>query len=403
MLSSGHFRSMLALFLAIVLLLTTTPVVAEDISKLPLGSLGGVGRVQLRGVDISQEGTLFAGDHVRVGEKAFAKVGFVDGNRLTSSGTSDFIVRRGGQGVEIEFQRGNIGFMASKSPLSIKLGNYELLVKSGASGDVGFVGTDAVGVRVTSGSVTMRHLTSRKTFTVSGQDERLFSLVSDRVDTPIAQLASAVPLPIPAPASVPQAVPGARTTRGQWVAVLATVAGAATAIALLAMAGDDDDNSAAGRLAAQRALQNLSAVAANAQQVSAAATAIASTATQVAAAVNAANLSPAARATLLAQASQIQSAASGAASRVASLTGQVSALQTQIQNQDEGPTAQQQQQLNQLLAELRVARDQVNDGVNLLNSLLSQAQQQNVGGLPSNNTGQVGGPTITSASEPSKF
>ncbi len=49
---------------------------------LVLGSVSAVGSVSLRSVPVGQEGTLFGGDTVRVYANAYAKIGFVEGQKV---------------------------------------------------------------------------------------------------------------------------------------------------------------------------------------------------------------------------------------------------------------------------------------------------------------------------------
>jgi len=99
-------------------------------------------------------------------------------------------------------------------------------------------------------------------------------MASGNVTQPLAQLASTVPAAVPA-------LPQAQTTgltKGGWIAVLGTIAGAAAAIVVLTTRDDDTDHDAATRLAQVKAIQNLNAIATTAAATSTLATTVNTTA-----------------------------------------------------------------------------------------------------------------------------
>src|SRR5215831_20493896 len=97
------FRRLVAFGLVLTTTFITMPVSAADFSNVRpvLGSVTAVGSVYLRGVGISQEGTLFAGDSIRANEKGFAKVVLGSGSKLELAEKTDVTVNRDSQGVKI--------------------------------------------------------------------------------------------------------------------------------------------------------------------------------------------------------------------------------------------------------------------------------------------------------------
>src|SRR5215468_10366214 len=96
------------------------------------------------------------------------------------------------------------------------------------------------GVRVTSGKVTVRNLKTSESFVLTKGQEQLFGLQNGVHAKPLAEVASNMPLPIPAPgapapgAPAPQAPagktsnPGLAMDAGGWLAVIG--AGAITGV-----------------------------------------------------------------------------------------------------------------------------------------------------------------------------
>src|SRR5262245_64593269 len=83
MLSCGA-RRLVAVTLVLTTVVVTMPLSGADLSKTKsiIGSVSAVGPVQLRGIGISQEGTLFPGDSIRSGQKGYAKVILGTGSKI---------------------------------------------------------------------------------------------------------------------------------------------------------------------------------------------------------------------------------------------------------------------------------------------------------------------------------
>jgi len=351
-------------------------------------------------VNLPQEGTIFSGDELQVGTSGFAKVMLVDGHRLQLDAGTKVNIQKTDKAVIVQVRSGNLGFNAATNSqqLRIAIGPYEFVPAAGAAGNVAYVGKDTLGLRATKGNVSVQHA-SRPSFTVAQGQERIISF-DGQSSQPLAQLASIVPGPIPdaPPVPVPQGrgapapttTPAGRslTTTG-WVAILATIGGAAAAIAVLATRGNNEED-VNSKLQQQKLLQSAQAIAASAQAASTAATSAANVSGQ-AAAVNAL---PAATRT---QFTTLQGQASAQQQAIAATQATITNLVNQIQNTTDqnalpGLTAQlvtAQQTLNTQIAAL-------NGTINSINSLLNQ--NQGTTGVPPGNLPQAPSAPPVSAS-----
>jgi len=229
-------------------LVITTPVSAADFttSKSVIGSVSALGQVELRGVGITQEGTVFAGDRIRSGQKGYAKVLLGTTGQIELIGQTDVSVDRDAQGIKIAMNTGAVGFTA-KTPLRIDFMPFEITASDGAAGHVA-VRTGSAGIRAITGKVTVRNLKTSETFIVEKGQERLVGLQAP----PLAQVASRAPSPIPAP--VPAPAPRRQTPAGQtstggiamdtgaWIAVIGGGAVAGIAIWGLVTALNNNDD-----------------------------------------------------------------------------------------------------------------------------------------------------------------
>jgi len=356
------------------------------------------GAVDLRGVRISGDGTLFSGDRVNVGSGAYAKVALAAGARMEVDSGSDVTVTREADNIQVTMASGNVAFKGGgKAPIHVRVGTFEVTVPGTASGSVAYVGKNAFGVRVLTGSFSVRNTLTKKSFTVEKGVEQLVSLQTGATNQPLARLASSVPSAIPAlPQSGGQ---GNGLSKGGWLAVLGTVAGATAAVIVLTTRDDDTDEDAATRLAQVKAVQNLNAIAASAGSVSTAAASVTTTANAALVAITASNAPN--KAALQALANTAITQANSATAKIAILNPRVASLQNEIANQKGAPTSAQQTQINQLFADLESARLDVNNSISSLNSTLTQSQAAGVAGLPANpNLQPVQPPVLSSASSP---
>src|ERR1043165_2780432 len=90
LMSPRQSQTVLSLILVLVTIITTIPVSASELTgKGVIGSVTVVGAVELRGVRLSEEATLFLGDQLRVADKGYAKVTLVNGQKLEIGSDSD--------------------------------------------------------------------------------------------------------------------------------------------------------------------------------------------------------------------------------------------------------------------------------------------------------------------------
>jgi hypothetical protein len=390
----NHGLRSLAPVLAVLLVVYTMPLSAADgVSRATsIGQVSANGAVDLRGVRINGDGTLFSGDRMNVGSGAYAKVALGAGPKIEVGSGSDVTVTREADKVHVKMASGNVAFKGDgKSPIHLSVGSYEVTVPGNASGNVAYVGSNVFGVRVLTGSVSVRNMLTKQSFSVLKGSERLISLKTGDIQQPLAQLASTVPSAVPA---LPQTA-GTGLSRGGWIAVIGTIAGAAAAVIVLTTRNDDTDDDAATRLAQIRAIQNLNAIASTATATTTLAAAVNTTANSALTAINASTVAN--RAALQASANAVIAKANSATAKITSLNSRITALQNAITNQDGAPTAAQQTELNQLLADLESARIEANSALSDLLALLSQATASGVQNLPPPPSNQPVPPPVTAS------
>jgi hypothetical protein len=390
-----------ALLLTVLLVVYTMPLSAADgLSRATsIGQVSANGAVDLRGVRINGDGTLFSGDRMNVGAGAYAKVALASGPKIEVGSGSDVTVNREADATQVLMGSGNIAFKGDgKSAIHVRVGAYEVLVQGNASGNVAYIGKDAFGVRVLTGSVSVRNTLTKQSFSMEKGSERLISLQTGNVNQPFARLASSVPAAVPA---VPQNQ-GAGLSRGGWIAVIGTIAGAAAAVIVLTTRNDDTDDDAATRLAQVKAIQNLTAISTSAAAASTLAQNVNTQTNQALATITASSASAATKASLTASANAILARASAAITRVNTLNSQIATLQNTIANQEGPPTAAQLTQLNQFVADVNLAVNDANTALNDLKALITAALAAGISGtgIVQPTLTPVSGPVIASASVP---
>jgi len=402
---SCDFRRIVAVALVFTTTFITIPLSAADFSatRPVIGSVSAVGVVELRGIGISQEGTLFAGDSIRAHEKGYAKILLRTGSKIELNEKTDINISGDVQGMKIAMNSGLVGFTAH-TPLRIDVLPFEVTASDDASGNVAIMSSTSAGVRAISGKVMVRNLKTSESFVLIKGQERLLGL-HDGVHAPsLAELASNVPGPLPAP--VPQ-TPAGKTTgglamdTGAWLAVIggAAVAGLAIWGLLIALDNRDDNkklsakidnltntiNSGGGNSAALKNISNASNIASAVAQEQAQLALIASLAGQAQLALGgsaAANT-----------ASSISGQAVASQNRLNALASAISALEARLAS-GSGSAAD----VQALLQQEEVQRANANTLANQLNALL--AANINVNGVPRSTVGLVGPPVIASASVP---
>jgi len=396
MLNNSHgFRS-LALLLVVLLVVTTMPLSAADVSRAAsIGQVSANGAVDLRGVRISGDGTLFSGDRMNVGSGGYARVALGAGPRIEVGAGSDVTVTRESDKVQVTMASGNVAFKGDgKSPIHVRAGAYDVTVPGNASGNIAYVGKDVLGVRVLTGSVSVRNTVTKQSYSVAKGSERLISLQTGAVSETFAQLASAAPAAVPVP---PQA--GTGLSKGGWIAVLGTVAGATAAIIVLATRNDDTDDDAATRLAQVKAIQNLTTMSTSATATQTLAASVSTQANSALSIIASSSASTANKSSLTASANAVIAKANAAVAKIQTLSPQITTLQGTIANQGGAPTAAQQTQLTQLYNDLLAAITEANASLNDLKALATQGAALGVN-IPQPVQTAVAGPVFASASIP---
>ncbi len=242
---TSYLRKSVAVALALTLTFITMPVSGADLTTgKALGSVTAIGAVELRGVALSQEGTLFAGDSIRSLEKGFAKIALNGGNKIEMDQKAQVQVATDAQGARVLLAAGNIGFSAARgTPLRLAVQPFEI-VASDAGGNVAVQSSGIAGIRATKGKVTVRNTKTSESFVLLKGEERLLYTTTGRVAKSLGQVASAGPIPIPAPRQGPagQTGGGSALDTGAWLAIAAGAAVAGIAIAGLVIATNNDDD-----------------------------------------------------------------------------------------------------------------------------------------------------------------
>jgi hypothetical protein len=403
-------RETLSIVLMLAITFVTVPLLAKDLptASRMIGSVGAVGQVDLRGVTISGDGTLFSGDRIQVHKKGYAKVLVGAGSKVELFENSDVNIQQDSKEIKIAMNGGMVGFTAN-TPVRVNLASFEVTGKDNASANVAITSPTTAGVRAVSGDVTVRSLKTSESYRLTKGQTRLLSLKDGLSTTSIGEMASAAPGAVPAPA-----IPSAKTPKpakrglsldtGGWLALVGAVAGGAVAITALVIANDNGEEidalegkvdsltatNAANNAAVSAQLtliSNLSAIAntnAQLQSQMASTQALAGQAQLALSNVSAADAATASKISVDASASQV---------RLNSLASQISTLQAQLVR-GQGSSAQLTVLLQQEEAERAISNKLAAD----LNALL--LKNKNVNGVPQGTVGTVNPPTQASASIP---
>jgi hypothetical protein len=243
---SRDFRRMVAFALVLMTTLVTMPVSAADFTTpaAVLGSVTAVGPVQLRGLAISRDGTLFSGDRVRASDSGSAKIALTKGSKIALDSQAEVQVSGNASDTTILLAAGNIGFTSvSGNPLRVAVQPFEIIA-SDASGNVALMNSGVVGVRASSGKVMVRNTKTSESFVLPKGEERLLFTTNGKAAKPLADIASTAPVPLPsrAPQAPAGQTGGLAMDTGAWVAVIAGAAVAGVAITGLIIALNNKDN-----------------------------------------------------------------------------------------------------------------------------------------------------------------
>ena len=225
----------------------TIPVSAAELgAKDVLGSVTAFGSVELRGVAISREGTLFAGDRIRAHGDAYAKVSLTGGQSFELRGNTDLTVSEDGAMVQLAMASGTVTFSAAdRAPLRVDITPYRLMTETG-SGLVSVIGGQTVGVRVQSGSLQVKNTETQESFVLTEGQEKLLGRSNGVIADPISVIASNLPAPLPTNPSLPRPTPAPQASNlssSAWAAIVAAVAGGAAVATWAAVGRDKVDKS----------------------------------------------------------------------------------------------------------------------------------------------------------------
>jgi len=258
----------ISVVLALLTAIATTPVSAAELAE-PMGSVSAGGTVELRGVRISREGTLFAGDVIRSHAGGYAKISLSVGHQIELGANTVVTFDEGLSVVQLAMASGSIAFTAAGiSPLRIDIAPYELSMTDAGSGSVVLAGTETIGVRSTTGSLSVKNTETQELFVLSPGQVRQLGRTNGVVAPSLGDIASTIPGPIPtaplpsAPVPAPQA--GSALLGGAaWGALVAAIGGgAAVAGYLLGRQGTVDESELTAAQAATAAA-NVNLAAAN--------------------------------------------------------------------------------------------------------------------------------------------
>jgi hypothetical protein len=341
---------------------------------------------------------LFSGDRLSVAPGGYAKIALGSGPKVEVDGNSDVTVATEADAVNITMNSGNIAFSGNgQKPVRVRLRNFEITARGNTRGTVAFVGSEAFGVRVLEGTVSVRNTTSKQSFTVEKGIERLVSLSNS--NTPMALLASTSPAAIPAAPAMPQASsPGLKKAL-----IITSLIGSAAAIGVLMSKNDDSDTEAAQRLRRATADQSLSVISSTADAAESAASAVDSAASAASTAINAAatnaNFTQAEKNALVARANTLSSAAKASSTSILSLKAQLLNLQNLLSFADASNISQIEQQIQTVLGNVNVEVNKLNSLISQLNSLVDDARNEGLTNVPLPNIQPVQPATPASPSQ----
>jgi hypothetical protein len=371
-------HAVLSLILVLVTIIATTPpLVSESADRGVIGSVSVVGTVELLGVQLSQEATLFVGDQLRVADKGYAKITLVNGQKLEIGSDSDVTLSGRARKIELSVRSGNASFTSpGTTPLTVTVGTYEITSDHKVSGNVS-VGSNSFGVHILTGSAVVRNQKTKESYEVSEGQERLVSLDS------ATQNASGVPAPVP---PVPGS-PGSTSKTTKRGGILGLPGGLLGSIGILGGAGATAATIAATGGGQNPAQSGTAPATDTAQLAINAATQVANTAAAANIAIaNAQNVPPSTRATLTAQAQSIQSQAQGSVQQITNLLQQLQQASSQTQPVADGkvvrPRAQSQGQITTIVGNLNSEIMRLNSLISQLRDLLNRASSAGVQGLP---------------------
>lgn len=222
---------LLTLFVVVLMTFATTAhsvAAAERVAA--IGSVTAVGAVDLRGVPVTLDATIFAGDALRAGKNSAASLALASGFKVEVSAESEIIVDGSAAGADVALSEGSVAFSGSerspgdRSLLVVRVAPFEISMTGAGSGAVRVEGTDSVGVTAAEGALLVRNTESQESFVLTPGEERMLARWNPAPAGPLGEVASTAAGPIPAPRQDPPPVNGTGMSTAAWLAIVAGVA-----------------------------------------------------------------------------------------------------------------------------------------------------------------------------------
>jgi len=160
----------------IAVMLAVTVVASPQVGTKMIGYVSTAGQVELRGLKISGNGTLFSGDRVRVGEKGYAKVDVLgSGTKVELFENADVNIHQEGKEIRIAMNGGTVGFTA-KSSVRLDVASFEVIASDKASVKVEINSLAVAGIRALSGNVTVRNAKTSELYRIAKGQARVLDL-----------------------------------------------------------------------------------------------------------------------------------------------------------------------------------------------------------------------------------
>src|SRR5262245_40697178 len=219
----------IALTLALTMVMATTSVFATDVKGVntALGSVSGAGSVQVRGIAVQQESTLFADDRVRTGPGAYAKLALTNGARVELAGDSELVVKSDDQGLRLNLVSGALTLKASKKPVIVVVNGQEVRPVADANVRVAVLPNELADIRVVSGRAELINTASKQTTMINDREQRIVNLKTGKIEGALTQVASTLPAGAPS-SGIP--APAPQKKRAGAAVMLGTAGAAAAAI-----------------------------------------------------------------------------------------------------------------------------------------------------------------------------
>jgi hypothetical protein len=413
-------QKFVAVVLVFVMVVMTAPLSAAELNtRHALGAVSASGTVELRGITISRDGTLFSGDSLRSSAKGYAKISLDGGRNIEVGEKTNLTFSREANVVHVAMSSGTLGFSTtSNDPLTIDVNPYTIVASHAGTGNVAFLDSKSIGVHVTAGSVMVTNKTAGTSFQVTRGQERLFAVNNAKPTMGLDEASDGIPSPLPLPKlDPPQTTPAGTTSApgtqrqcrwcldtGGWLAVIGTAALGAGIIGIIVYnenrsgGGGPSATTLAAKSTAQSNVQTLTT---SAQQAGAVAGQLVTAANNVNTAINNSTINASTKASLSAQATSIASQAQATQQQITLLQTQLASVQAQLAStNDKNVISAANASIATIQASLNSNIATLNSLISQLNTLVQQAQAAGVPNVPPVTIQPITPPTLASPSNP---